>query len=291
MNKTIHPFERVAILGAGLLGGSLAMALRAFCPGVHVRLWARKESVVQEARLLDAADYCSSDLEQVVTDCDLIVFSTPVGVMFPLAAKILPFVSPSAILTDVGSVKGFVHDSLESFCSEHGLSFIGSHPMAGSEKQGIGNAYADLFRGATVAVTGNPSAALERVKSFWMEVGSECVHLLPQEHDRVVAAISHMPHAMAAICSMAAVDCGDSSDIGKLSAGGFRDTTRVAMGEPSMWAEILMENASSVLASLECCKKRLNEVSSLLEHKDKDGLEAWLGEAKKRRESIIDARD
>lgn len=286
----MQPFRRVAILGAGLLGGSLAMALRACSRDVHVQLWARRESVAEAARLQKAADFCSIDLEEVVRDCDLIVFAVPVGSMLPLAEMILPFVDPSAVLTDVGSVKGFVHESLGRFCREHSLSFIGSHPMAGSEKQGIAHASSGLFRDATVVVTGEASEDLDRVKLFWQSVGGVCVHMSPEDHDRSVAAISHMPHSLAAICSMAAGDCGHWAEVGKLSAGGFRDTTRVAMGEPSMWSEILMENSKLLMNSLECCKARMTELCGFLESGDKDGLARWLEEAKESRERIISSR-
>ena len=281
------PFKRVAILGAGLLGGSLAMALRSLRPDVHVRLWARRQSVVKSAKLRDIADFCSCDLAEIVKGCDLIVFSTPVGVMLPLAEAILPSIASAVVLTDVGSVKGFVHESLGSFCKDHSLIFVGSHPMAGSEKQGLEHASSKLFHDATVVVTGEESEELHKVKSFWLSVGSFCVHMSPEEHDKSVAAISHMPHAMAAICSMAAGDSGNSSEIGQLAAGGFRDTTRVAMGESSMWSEILMENSQAVMNSMKCCRERMDEFCELLNQKDQKGLTFWLEQAGERREEII----
>ncbi|MEG2810022.1 MAG: prephenate dehydrogenase/arogenate dehydrogenase family protein [Akkermansia sp.] len=300
MNKDF--FSRVAILGPGLLGGSLAMALRRYLPDLEIHLWGRRIEPLQIAEQFQLADLYTTDLARAVDGCDLIVFATPVGVMLPLATKMLPFLSADVLVTDVGSVKAFVHNQLGAFCAEHSLAFIGSHPMAGSEKQGIEYADADLFDKATVVLTGGEdrsSSLMEKLAHFWNAVGGLCLEMSPEQHDRTVATISHMPHAMAAICSLSAGDCGDTAVSRMLSAGGFRDTTRIAMGEPGMWAEILLENKDEVLFALDHCAQRMEELKKMLQEgagygagadgkiKTRAALQGWLSDARQTRATIV----
>lgn len=272
-------FSSVAIAGPGLLGGSLALALRTRMPQVHVRLWGRRQEPLEYALASGAAHAVSTRLEDVVREADLVVLATPVGVMPRLAEAMLPALKPGALVTDVGSVKGCVHQTVGSALTRAGAAFIGSHPMAGSEKQGMEHASAELFQGSTCILTNDEHVhedMLLLLQRFWERVGCHCIRMKAPDHDSSVARISHLPHVLSALCVHGALDGGDVELLGLVSAGGFRDTTRVSMGEPSMWAEILAENAPAVLERLEEVLSQLGSVRERLASGDKEALRAWL---------------
>lgn len=272
-------FSSAAILGPGLLGGSLALAVRKHLPHVHVRLWGRREEPLEYACSSGAAHAVSTRMEEVVEGADLVVLATPVGVMTGLVSGMLPALKPGVLVTDVGSVKGCVHQSVGSALTKAGVAFAGSHPMAGSEKQGMEHASAELFRDATCILTNDEHVhedMLLALQRFWEWVGCHCVRMKAADHDSSVARISHIPHALSALCVHAALDGGALERLGLISAGGFRDTTRVSMGEASMWAEILTENAPAVLNRLDEALSQLGEVRNWLASGDKEALHEWL---------------
>lgn len=272
-------FSSVAIAGPGLLGGSLALAVRAQMPHVHVRLWGRRAEPLEYALSSGAAHVVSTQLEEVVEGADLVVLATPVGVMPGLVSGMLPVLKPGVLVTDVGSVKGCVHQSIGSALTEAGVAFAGSHPMAGSEKQGMEHATAELFRDATCILTNDEHVhedMLLLLQRFWERVGCHCIRMKAVDHDSSVARISHIPHTLSALCVHAALDGGDAERLGLVSAGGFRDTTRVSMGEASMWAEILTENAPAVLERLDAALSQLGDVRKRLAAGDKEALHEWL---------------
>lgn len=275
-------FQKLAVIAPGLLGGSLAMAVRQYIPSLAISLWSRREEPLARARSLGVADTTTTSLKQAVAGADLIVFATPIGVMLPLAEQIVSDIEPGALVTDLGSVKGFVHRTLGRFLTQHGHSFIGSHPMAGSEKQGIEHASFRLFNKARVVLTNDENAPVEQVAQlsrFWSSLGASCVEMCAEDHDRSVARISHLPHALASLCVQSATADGLDSKILALAATGFRDTTRVAQGEPHMWAEILLENSEALQGVLGQCAENLKVLQALVEHRDLEGLEAWLRRA------------
>jgi prephenate dehydrogenase len=255
--------SHVAILGPGLLGGSLALALKART-GASVAVWARREAAVEEVKARGCADLVSTDARRVVADADTVVFATPIGAMPGLAAEIAPHVRPAALVTDVGSVKAPVCAELAPIF--HGRAkFIGSHPMAGSERSGLEAAKMDLFREATCIVTpgkDTPVEAVEAATLLWQSVGGVVKMLSPEDHDRVVAWISHLPHLLAACLVQAVADAqGQAFDF---CGPGFRDTTRVAGGPPDMWTEILAENRAAVREAVDGLIEKLRGVSTLL---------------------------
>ena len=275
-------FSSVAILGPGLLGGSLALAVRKQLPHVHVRLWGRREEPLEYARSSGAAHAASSRMEEVVEGADLVVLATPVGVMPRLVSDMLPLLKPGVLVTDVGSVKGGVHQAVGSVLKKAGVAFIGSHPMAGSEKH--------LFRDATCILTNDEHVhedVLLLLQRFWERVGCHCIRMKAADHDSSVARISHIPHALSALCVHSALDGGDVKLLGLVSAGGFRDTTRVSMGEPSMWAEILEENAPAVLERLDEALSQLGQVRNWLATGDKEALREWLKAAAESRAQAL----
>jgi prephenate dehydrogenase len=284
--------KKVAIIGPGLLGGSIALALRNR-QRVEVALWARRPEAVEEATRLNVAHEVSDDLSAVVRNADTIVLCVPVGAMEHLVRRMLPDLSPDALVTDVGSVKGAIVETLAPLLEGRAL-FVGSHPMAGSEKAGIRYARADLFANATCIITPRSpreasSEAVTRARTLWETLGGRVALLGPQEHDRFCALISHMPHLLAAVL-VHAVDSTEPRAFA-FCGPGFRDTTRVAGGLPEMWREILFSNRDAVLESLEAVSQQLERAKSLLQvapekELPSDALLTFLAAAKSRRDTL-----
>lgn len=286
----IPPFNIVTILGPGLLGGSTALAVRQAMPDCELRLWARREQPLQLAQSLGIT-HTYTDARKACEGAELIILATPIGVFEELARSILPAISKSAVVTDVGSVKAYVHRTTGAMLTDRGRQFIGSHPMAGTEKQGLENAFPELLDGATVVVT-NPHQVAEeytsRLETFWQQLGCRTYRMEPVSHDRTVARISHMPHIVAGLAARnATVGSAAMSDLQRLASTGYRDTTRVSSGPTGMWADILWENDVAVREILHRCVEDLHRLVNLLENQDKPGVQAWLEEAKTTRETIL----
>lgn len=284
------PFSTVTILGPGLLGGSIALAVRRAMPQCELRLWARREEPLELARSL-GIEHTYHNARQACEGAELIILATPIGAFEELARSILPAIDKKAIVTDVGSVKAYVHRTTGALLTDRGRRFIGSHPMAGTEKQGLENAFPELLQGATVVIT-NPhgvcEAAEAKLEQFWQALGCSTYRMEPVHHDRTVARISHMPHIVAGLAARNAT-VGDilTQDLQRLAAGGYRDTTRVSSGATAMWADILWENDVAVREILHRCVDDLHRLVTLLENQDKPGVRAWLDEAKSTRELIL----
>lgn len=288
------PFNTVTILGPGLLGGSIALAVRQAMPQCELRLWARREQPLELARSL-GIEHTFCDARKACEGAELIILATPIGAFEELARSILPAISKNALVTDVGSVKAYVHRTTGAMLTDRGRQFIGSHPMAGTEKQGLENAFPELLKNATVVTTnphGVPEAAETRLEQFWQHLGSRTYRMEPVQHDRTVARISHMPHIVAGLAARNAT-VGDirTADLQRLAAGGYRDTTRVSSGSSTMWADILWENDVAVREILHRCVDDLHCLVTLLENQDKTGVRAWLDEAKSTRELILQISD
>jgi len=275
--------QHLAILGPGLLGGSIALAARAR-GGFRVAMWARRAEAVEEVARLGIADLATSDLRAAVADASLIVLCVPVGAMPALAAQLVAAMPADAIVTDVGSVKANVCSELAAIFRSRGR-FVGSHPMAGSDQTGIAFARPDLFEGAAAIVTPRDDtdpAALAQVAAFWEMLGSRVLRVAPAEHDRIVALISHLPHLLAAVL----VDTVASENPAAFDfcGPGFRDTTRVAGGPPAMWAEILGTNSTAVRAAAEALIEKLRGIATLLD-RDRPMTE-FLTQAKAQRDRL-----
>lgn len=241
-------FGKIAILGPGLLGGSLALAAMERKLASKVVLWGRRAEVVEEAQKLKAAHVATTGLTEAIEDADVILLCTPVGVMADLVRSFLPVLKPTALVTDVGSVKVRVEEELAPLLKGK-ARWIGSHPMAGSDQAGLSAAQPKLFNGATCILT--PTAetepsALAEARALWEAFGARVTELDPATHDSRVGKISHLPHLIAAIL----VESADFESL-LLAGSGFRDTTRVAAGPAPMWTEILLSNREAVLDGLD----------------------------------------
>ena len=252
---------RVAIVGPGLLGGSIALAVRARGLG-SVAIWARRAEAAEAALRDGFAEVASTELREVVEGADVVVLCTPVGAMPALAREIAPLVKADALITDVGSVKAALVAEIAPIFRGR---FVGSHPMAGSEQTGMQAARAGLFEGAVCIVTPEAASLPETVAAvgeFWTSLGCRVRQLSPVEHDEVVALISHLPHLLAATLVNTVAD-RNAAAFG-YAGPGFRDTTRVAGGAPEMWAEILTANRESVLKSADAMIESLREIANIL---------------------------
>lgn len=279
-------FSHITILGGGLLGGSLALALRDAVPTATVHLWARKAETVAQATAAGIAR-ATTDLAVAVARTDLLVLAVPVGVMPSLLTAALDAGLPSnCVITDVGSVKTTPHRDLAPLLAGRAQTFIGSHPMAGSERNGIDAARAGLFNGAACLLTNDhhaPASACAALEAFWQAVGCRTHWLSAAAHDALVARISHVPHLLA---SAGARTCLQQPADGTFGGGGLRDTTRVAAGNPTMWAEIVIENREAILSPLHEVIRDLSCLARLLESADQHATLCWLDEAKQLRDQL-----
>lgn len=278
--------KKVAIIGAGLLGGSVALSLRKLRPEVKVSLWARREAPLKLASELGIKD-ASSDLSVVLADADVVILSTPVGVMGELAQQIVDLrKGQKFILTDVGSVKRLTHELIEPIVSDSEIVYIGSHPMAGSETAGMEAARDNLLDSAACIITTERTdveAELQQVEDMWTSLNTRVRRMTAEDHDYAVARISHFPHSLASIGAKVGLKY---EDIGDLAGGGLRDTTRVAAGDPHLWTEILLENKDALQRSLHECVEELEQFQQILKENDEAAMLEYLTEAQRKRQLL-----
>jgi prephenate dehydrogenase len=280
-------WKKITLVGVGLLGGSLGLALRQRGLVESVVGFVRRAASVQEALGLGVVDAATGNLLEAVAGAELVVLCTPIGQMRALVGAMLPGLTPEVIITDVGSVKGSVVNELEPILANVGAHFIGSHPMAGSEKTGVAAARADLFVDAVCLVTptlqSNPSA-LERVQQFWRSVGSRVLCLPPEAHDDLVSRTSHLPHIVAATLVNLVLNPGHPVEQPLLCANGFRDTTRIASGSPEMWRDIALANRQNLSQALDSFIDDLKSIQRALKDGDSCAIAAFFEQAKQRRD-------
>ena len=275
--------KTLAIIGPGLLGGSIALAARR-AGGWRTALWARRAAAVAEIAALGIADAASTDLRGIVAGADLVVLCVPIGAMPALAREIADAISERTIVTDVGSVKASVVAELGAIFHGRGR-FVGSHPMAGSEQTGIGAARAELFDGAACIITpdaATDAGALAEVRAFWQTLGARVLEVAPAAHDEIVALVSHLPHLLAA--TLVQTVLAENARAFEFCGPGFRDTTRVAAGPPAMWAEILRTNREAVRKSAEAMIEKLRGIITLLDQDEP--MTAFLTAAKTQRDRL-----
>lgn len=277
----------MALIGVGLLGGSLGMALKQGRLAKSVVGFVRRKASVAECRKFKATDSATLDLHSAVEDADLIVLCTPLLQMRPLAQKMLKAIKPGAIVTDVGSVKASVVRELEPIFSWAGAHFVGSHPMAGGEKMGVSAARADLFRDAVCVVTPTRKTqkqALHKIESLWKSVGARVMRLSPDAHDRLVSRSSHLPHVVAAELANYVLNANPQAQQAALCANGFRDTTRIASGSPEMWRDIAVTNRANLDLALRDFIKDLEQFRRALKSNRSAAISKFFQTAKDRRD-------
>lgn len=277
-------FKKVAIIGVGLIGGSLGLAIRKRKLARSVIGVGRRRSAIREAIRCGAINEGTEDLRSAVADADLVIIATPVCSIPKIVKSISGYLKEGAILTDVGSTKAQIVNEIEREIGD-GISFVGSHPLAGSEKRGVDFADKNLFSGSTVIMIKTKrtkSLSLNVLTKFWRSVGVARIAIKsPEEHDRIVAEISHLPHliATALINSVSAESFG-------YAASGFKDTTRIAAGDPEIWRDICVTNRRQILAALNRFERSLSRLKALIKESGKSRLGLEFARSKRMREKL-----
>ena len=261
-----------------MLGGSVGLAARQRGVAGHVAGLVRRAESVGECLAAGAVDTATQDLAEALDGSALVILCTPVGDMADMAARLKPHLAADAVITDVGSVKASVVRVVEGVLPR----FVGSHPLCGSEKAGVAHAHGDLFEGAACALTPtgqSDASAVEMVSGFWTALGGKVVSLTAEDHDAIVARTSHLPHVVASAlvnAVLARPRAGESMFLGT----GFRDTTRLASGTPSMWRDIALNNAEAIARSIDELLVELEQLKIALGAKDAAALEKFFAEGK-----------
>lgn len=277
-------FDTVAICGVGLLGASLGLALgRGRLARCRIGV-GRSAERLEAARSQGAIDEASTELIESVQRAQLVVLCGPVSVILQQLPYVLRNASPGALVTDVGSTKRSIVEAAAAAQAREGVDFVGSHPIAGSEKSGAAHARADLYRGAPCVLTpdlATSDEAVARARALWEALGMDVVEMLPARHDRLLAVLSHVPHLMAsALVEQALREERVPLELQRRVAGsGFRDTTRVAMGSVDMWADIVRENAPALDQAIGSVRDILLEVQEAIRDGDDEALRDFLHRA------------
>jgi prephenate dehydrogenase len=280
-------FQKITIVGVGLLGGSIGLAAKKFKLAGEIAGYARREKTIAECEKFGSTDYATTDLCAAVSGADLVILCTPLAQMRPLAEQFLPALKRGAVVTDVGSVKAGVVRELESLIAKAGAHFVGSHPMAGGEKTGVAAARADLFADAICVVTPTKKSnagAVRKLERFWKALGARVVKLPPAQHDVFVSRASHLPHVVAATLANLVLDPAQPRGQAQLCANGFRDTTRIASGSPEMWRDIALANRKPIAASLNAYLSELQKFQGVLKKGNANAIAKFFDTAKKRRD-------
>lgn len=269
------------------MGGSIGLAAKSALSDVEIVGYGHRKSTLERGIEVGAIDRAVMGVTEAVEGADLVILCTPVGIFERLIGEMRGGLKAGAVVSDVGSTKRSVVKVAEERLAA-GVHFVGSHPMAGSEKRGVEFARADLFAGATCILTptGRTDAgAIGAVEGFWKSLGMRCTRLSPEEHDRLLAEVSHLPHAVAA-----ALVSLQSEGALSLAGKGFLDATRIAGGDGGLWRDILMDNKDNVLASIGVLKERLGELEKLLKGTEREELAKWLDGAAARRAKLVELK-
>jgi cyclohexadieny/prephenate dehydrogenase len=286
-------FERIAFIGIGLIGSSLARVVRREGLGRHLVVSTRTADTLERARALDLGDSYVTDPADAVRDADLVVISVPVGASQDVALAIRDNLKPGAIVTDVGSTKSSVIAQMAPHMPE-GVHFIPGHPLAGTEKSGPDAGFAELFTNRWCILTpleGTDPDALARLSTFWQACGSNIDTMDPQHHDMVLAIVSHLPHIIAynIVGTADDLEAVTKSEVIKYSASGFRDFTRLAASDPTMWRDVCLNNRDAILEMLARFSEDLSSLQRAIRWGDGEKLFDLFTRTRAVRRSIIDA--
>lgn len=282
-------FDKAVIVGAGLIGGSIGMALRRRELVRHVVAVARSDETLRAALARGAADSATRALTEAVAGADLVVLAAPVSLIVEHLGLIADAVSSACLVTDVGSVKAPIVASAEKALPYPGR-FVGGHPLAGSERRGIAAARPELLEGATWILTPTAvtdEAALDRVEDLVARLGARSLLLSPREHDELLARTSHLPHLVAAaLVNVVAARAKEQAETLEVIGQGLRDTTRIAAGDASLWADIVLANADALVAALDEMNAGIGRFAAALRAGNREELERLLADAQRAREEL-----
>jgi prephenate dehydrogenase len=283
-------FQRVAIIGVGLIGGSFALALKQAKACAHVTGAGRDPANLKLALERGVIDSMQKDAASATEDADLVLVATPVAQYPKVLAQVAKKLKPGALVTDAGSTKRDVIEAARQALKGKIGQFIPAHPIAGAEKSGAGAASAELFRGRRVVLTPleeNTEDAVGRINQAWSTCGARTMRMGPEEHDAVLAAVSHLPHLLAFALVHDIAGRKNSAELFSFAAGGFRDFTRIASSHPEMWRDICIANRGALLQELDAYMAELLKTRVLLAGADAGSLEAMFATARARREAWL----
>lgn len=285
--------DRLCIVGVGLIGGSLARALRKAGRCREVVGVGRNAQRLEKARALGVIDRCETDIVRGVKDADVVVVAVPLGAIQEQFQALRGHLSPKTVVTDVGSAKRSVIAAAQSAFGQIPSNLVPGHPIAGTEQSGVEASFASLFEGHRVILTPvseTSASALRRVRDMWAATGAEVVEMHPAMHDEVLAATSHLPHVLAYALVNALGTMNERVEIFANAAGGFRDFTRIASSDPQMWHDICLANSDAIVSVLRELIVDLGQVTAAIENGDGDTIKALFARAKALRDQYTAAR-
>lgn len=268
-------FKKIVIFGVGLIGGSVALALKKLPNPPHITGVGRSNQSLQEALNLGLIDNAETDIAVALENADLVLIATPVAQTPAILRSIFPHLSSQTVITDAGSTKSDVMAYAEAELGEQFHQFVGGHPIAGAEKSGPGAALADLYLGKNVILTPGSLSdreAVLKVTALWESCGAIVSSMRPEDHDSVFAAVSHLPHLLAFALVEDLAKRENAELLFKFAASGFRDFTRIAGSHPEMWRDIAVANRQALLKELSSYQQAMSEMTALLENNDSEGL-------------------
>ena len=288
--------NRLAIIGIGLIGGSLSLALKQAGSVKHVVGFSRKASTRSEAMSLGVIDSAVSSIADAIQNADIVVLAVPVGAIADALISIAPYVKDNMIITDVGSVKSQVVDAAKLALGDKFRQFVPGHPIAGTEKSGPAAAFAELYQEHRVVLTPTEQTdevAIKKVRNMWKAAGAEVSIMTAEHHDDVLAATSHLPHLLAFnLVDMLADEGGDDvAEVLRYAAGGFRDFSRIASSDPEMWRDISLTNSTAILSLLKKYQHQMSLLQQAIEQQDGDYLIAVFERAKQARDTCFNEQN
>ncbi len=275
--------KTIAIMGLGLMGSSLGLALKKRGVDVEIRAYARRAETREAALKIGVADAIFDDPVEAVRGVDMVVFCVPILTIPELAKACLSGLNPEAILTDVGSTKAELAILMDNLLAETDTVFVGSHPICGSEQHGIEAGKSNLYKGAVTVVTPQADAAegvVSEVSNLWESVGATIRVMSPEAHDEILATTSHLPHMVAATLVRSVND-------GLFCGTGFLDSTRIAAGSPEVWSDIVQTNAPALKSALKSFREHLDELDALIDTDDAEKLVSWFAVARDKRKELL----
>lgn len=280
-------FNKITIVGVGLMGGSIGLAAKRKKLAKEVMGICRRESSRKKAIQFKAVDKATLSPARGVHEADLVIIAAPVGKIVRLAKLCVKSMKKDAILTDVGSSKEKIVTQIEKIAGKK-TSFIGSHPMAGSDKTGVENASADIFDGALVIITKTKKTnknSLARLRKFWESLGCGTLTLLPKRHDMYASLASYLPHAVSY-----ALSGSQTKNSVRLAAGSLKGTTRVSSADPELWSDIFLSSRTHVLKAIKRFSASLRVLEGAIRRKDKKAVKKFLSNAKRKRDRLTEGR-
>ena len=286
-------YKKIAIIGLGLIGGSIGLAVNRYDKSIKRIGIARTQDTLDKALERGLVDEVSNQFNEILLDCDLVILATPLSSFKSIIEEILPYLKEGCVITDTGSSKTHVINVIEELIPEH-INFVAGHPVAGTEMSGPEAGFAELFDNRWCILTPTEKTNKETLKgvlNFWKNLGAMTEVMTAEHHDKVLAITSHIPHLLAFNIVGTANDLANvtEKEVVKYSAGGFRDFTRIAASDPIMWRDIFISNSSAVLEMLNYFSKDLDDLKTAIENNNSDFLEDFFNKTKEVRTNIIEA--